>query len=138
MRIRRIAATATLALLLAGCANRSDPTFPTTISTQTSAPSWVLPGWTQVGDLAWKWTDADQGDCKSYQDGCFGITVMSKDGCPGGIYIEVAVLEGGVVVDRANEITAGLDPRQQARAVLSPPGGTQAGAKAKLTDLSCL
>ena len=91
-----------------------------------------------VGDLAWQWTPKGQFQCASYQDGCFGVTVATRDGCPHGIYVEVAVVEGGVTVDKANEITAGLGPGDVAKVTLSPPTGVTKGQQAKVSDLNCL
>ena len=90
------------------------------------------------GTLAWQWTPKADVRCKSYQEGCYGITVATRDGCPDGIYIELAVTKNGIVVDKANEITAGLGPGGVANAVLSPPTGVPTGAQAQVSKLQCL
>lgn len=101
--------------------------------------SWPPADMDDAGDVAWRWTQASEVSCKSYQDGCYGITVAAKYGCPSGVYIELAIIDtSGAAVDRANEITAGLGQGDVAKAVLSPPGGSPSGAKAKVTKLNCL
>lgn len=137
-----VPAAAACVLLLAACgqteAQRRAAQASSAMAAIAADASWVPAGMKSVGDVAWKWTEDGLVECKSYQDRCFGVTVSPRYACPGGIYIEVAVLDGGVVVDKANEITAGLGSGQTARAVLSPPGGAKRGAKAQLSDLNCL
>lgn len=82
--------------------------------------------------------DADGVTCKEYQDGCYVYKILRTLGCSGGVYIEVAVLDDGVVVDKANEITAGLQPGDEASVSLAPPGGIPSGAKARMSKLNCL
>lgn len=140
MKARYFAAVGFAVLALAGCASggTAAPT-PTAAPTTKADTSWAPIGMKHVGSLAWTWTPAAEFDCKSYQDGCFGVTVATRDGCPGGIYIEVAVLDSsGAVVDKANEITAGLGPGDVAKAVLAPAGTVASNAQAKLADLNCL
>lgn len=142
MKARYFAAAGFAALALAGCTAQGSAAPASSASASTGTiqadTSWAPIGMKHVGSLAWTWTPAAEFNCKSYQDGCFGITVATRDGCPGGIYIEVQVIEDGAVVDKANEITAGLGPGDVAKVVLSPPGGAAADAQAKLADLNCL
>lgn len=111
--------------------------------TTTAAPL-VDPNWPPAGmnagtdGVAWEYTDKADFKCKSYQDGCYGITVVSRDGCPSGVYIELAIMSGGAAVGKANDITAGLPPGGKAIAVLSPPGGVPKAATGKLAKLNCL
>lgn len=108
---------------------------PTTTAT---AADWAPSGYTAFGDVAYRWTQSGI-TCKSFQDGCFGVTVATQNGCPGGVYIELAIVDAnGAVVGKANEITAGLSKADVAQAVLSPPGGAPEGAKARVSQLNCL
>lgn len=100
--------------------------------------SWVPTGMDHMNDVAWKWTDKSQYECKSFQDTCWGVTVTPRWACPDGVYVEISVSDGGVVVGKANEITGAVEARQSARAVLSPPGGAPEGARAKVATLNCL
>lgn len=125
-------------LAMAGCGSASVAT-PTSTTTAATAPNWPPAGMNAGADgVAWEWTAHDEFKCKSYQDGCYGITVVSRDGCPSGVYIELAIMSDGVAVGKANEITAGLAPGGKAQAVLSPPGGAPSTATGKLTKLNCL
>lgn len=140
--VRIAAAIAATALALTACSGQATPQ-PTPSSASAASSSgavWPPSNMTGFGpNLAWRWTEKGTFRCESYQDGCFGVTVMTLNGCPDGVYIEVGVIDAsGAVVDKANEITAGLAPVGIARATLSPPGGVGAGAQARLTKLSCL
>lgn len=110
------------------------------VTSATSAPDWPPTGFKAASeDLAWQWTPRGTVECKSYQDGCYGITVASLSGCPSGVYAEVAVVDtAGTVIDKANDITAGLSAGDRVKITLSPPGGVPSGARAKLTQLNCL
>jgi len=63
--------------------------------------------------------------------GCAGIQVMSKDGCPGGVYIEISLLDGDdVSLGKMNDITGALPPMGSAKAVLEAPRGGAEDAEA--------
>lgn len=133
MKVRYAVAVGVAVLALAGCSAKGS----TTTKPATAAP-WAPTGYTEYGDVAYRWTSSGFA-CKSYQDNCFGVTVVARDGCPDGVYIELAVLDAnGAVVDKANEITAGITNKDVAQAVLSPPGGAPKNAKARVTKLNCL
>jgi hypothetical protein len=131
-----VAAAGVLALvLLAGCAGKPSTTVATAATS--AAASWASPGYTEMGDVAYRWTSTLA--CKSYQDGCFGITVITQNGCPNGVYIELAVMDtSGAVVGKANQITAGLAETDVAQETLSPPEGVTKGSKARVSKLNCL
>lgn len=139
MKVRYAVLAGFAALALAGCSGGQTVAPSTTVAPTTTADtSWAPIGMVHVGDLAWQWTPKGQYQCASYQDGCFGVTVATRDGCPHGIYVEVAVVEGGVTVDKANEVTAGLGPGDVAKVTLSPPTGVTKGQQAKVSNLNCL
>lgn len=152
-------------LLLAGCSARpaTSPNVPVTVTT-TAAPvttttevgmvgeqstvhaadvpgAWIPEGMEDAGDgLAFAWKkDATSADCKSYQEGCFVAMVASESGCPGGIYIAASIKDrDGIVVGKANDITAGLGAGDVAKVPLEMPGGHPQGAKASISELNCL
>lgn len=140
--VRIAAAIAATALALTACGGKTQPapttSSPTTATTTKAA--WPPIGMTGYGtELAWQWVGKNEPfDCEDYQEGCFGITVIALNGCPNGVYVEIGVVSGGAVVDKANEITPALGPRRTARVALSPPGGVKTGEQAQLSRMSCL
>lgn len=142
--VKRVVVAAAALFALTACGVNDTTSAPLAAPQTTPAvelATWTPPaGMTAYGSgLAYAWTPLADVDCKSYQDGCYGITVATQNGCPNGIYIELAITdESGAVVDKANDITAGLGKGATAKAVLSPPGGSPTGAKGRLAKLNCL
>jgi hypothetical protein len=120
---------------LAGCGKAATGSSAAT----TSAAAWAPADYFEVGDVAFKFMEPGDFDCKSYQDDCFGISVVSQNRCPNGIYIEVAVTDpSGTIVGKANEITAATNSSDVVKAVLAQPGGSPTGSRAKISKLNCL
>lgn len=77
-------------------------------------------------------------ECAEYDDRCVVVTVHSRWGCSGGVYVEVSYYDSDdVVVDWTNEITASLRPGDTGKAVLGTPSG-QDITKYRVAEVSCL
>ena len=59
-------------------------------------------------DLSYKWIPNNR--CGYSSGRCWGIRVMSKNGCPNGLYAEVNIVNGNEVVDYANDSLGSLSP----------------------------
>jgi hypothetical protein len=98
-------------------------------------PSGYSP-WPDDPSVAYRWLDSDELDCE-FGLRCTGLMVTSRDGCPTSLYVEAQVLNSsGVVVGGTNDSAfAGLEPREQARLVLSIL--EEDGRSTRLSDVSC-
>lgn len=140
MNRRRFVAAAFVitGLALAGCSATaaSTPDAPAaTISAAPEAKVWPPAGMTDTGEIAWRWTTA--ADCRGQSGACFAVTVAAKHGCPGGVYIELAVKSGGAVVGKANDITGAIGTIGVAQSILNDSAAPKT-ATAELAKLNCL
>ena len=99
---------------------------------------WYPKGYESYSEhIAWRW-DPDPGsspDCV-YGATCWGAYVMTKSGCPNGLYVEGNILSGGVVIDYTNDLLPSLEAFDIARMTFTtydPPGD----ATLRLTDVNC-
>lgn len=68
---------------------------------------------------------------------CLYYEVVTIPGCPNGVYVAASVeTADGVSVGMANDITAGLRPRQSALVNLEDYQGT--GGRFRITDVNCM
>jgi hypothetical protein len=85
--------------------------------------------------LAGKWT-RDYVDC--YGCSYWTLDVVSKNGCPSGVYVEMSILRDGVAVDWTNDSLSSLSPGQKGklefRAYLSGSGSNYTGS---ISESSC-
>jgi hypothetical protein len=68
-------------------------------------------------NIAWKWADAVGGgyDCE-YGDSCWALLVITRDGCPNGMYAELAIFDrNDIQIDYANDLTTYVSPKQKVR-----------------------
>jgi hypothetical protein len=105
------------------------------IRVASSAP-WYPNGYFDVGEgLAGKWT-RDYVDC--YGCSYWTLDVVSKNGCPSGVYVEMSILRDGVAVDWTNDSLSSLSPGQKGklefRAYLSGSGSNYTGS---VSESSC-
>lgn len=66
--------------------------------------------------ISWEWKDIRlQGTADYYMPGReYDYLVTARDGCPNGIYAEIAVLDkDGYQIDYANELTTAVPPGQK-------------------------
>lgn len=110
------------------------PSTPTTADTT----AWVPAGFTAVApDVAMKWKQAADLDC-SYYDTCAGIEVVSRQGCPSGVYVEMARVDSaGVLGEKSNQIGPAMGAGERAVLVVGWLGD-EPGGKVKVTQISCM
>ena len=97
---------------------------------------WYPRGFTGYGDgLAWEWIDNN--DC-GYSDGyCWGIWLVSRDGCPSGVYAEVNIKSGGVVIDYSNDSLGSLAANDVAKLDFVAFEDGYGTLTAQITDINC-
>lgn len=102
---------------------------------------WLPAGWQEAGLTEWDEQVAyvlrpEDYDCGWGASACSGVTVLVRDACPGGVYVELGFLTGGAVTDRGNEITAALYPWDQAFVGIDAYGA--GGDTVRVSDISCM
>lgn len=91
-------------------------------------------GYENVGDnVYFRWLDADEYNCGRWD--CGGFSVVAEDGCPGGLYLEAAIMSGGVQVGWTNETFSGLGAGDSAADIFEMV--TADGDSFQLTEVSC-
>lgn len=124
------AAYITVILMKCGLAPASDAAL---LAATTPKP-WYPKGYTPNGtDLAVKWTNESCGYSTGY---CWSMRVVSKDGCPDGLYGEVNLEKGGVVVGYTNDTLGSLAAGKTGRLEFSH-FGDEGTLMAQLTELKC-
>jgi hypothetical protein len=80
--------------------------------------SWIPSGfaeWDQ--NVAWRYLKPKEFDC-GYADYCFGIMVITKDGCPNGLYAELSLVDkNGTQVGYTNEMMSTALPNQKSKLI---------------------
>lgn len=104
--------------------------------------SWVPVGfylWSDDSNIAWKWTTNDE----SF-DGCedciyWTVDVISKNGCPSGVYGSLNIQKSGVTLDWTNDSVPYLGPMEKARLAFEKYGYDDSGSnyQGDLTTLNC-
>jgi len=81
------------------------------------ATTWYPKGfypWSGDSSLAWRYVPVRKLNC-SYSFGyCFGVYVISRDGCFSSLYAEINIFDrNGVQIDYANDLTSAVAPYQK-------------------------
>lgn len=102
-------------------------------TTARNAP-WYPAGYFDLGEIALKWVDRDK-DCYScYQ---WDAKVVSKNGCPSSVYVEVNILSGGTVVGWTNDTLSSLGAGQYGVLRFQSYIGGYGSLSASVSDYSC-
>jgi hypothetical protein len=71
--------------------------------------SWIpngFTGFTTDDNLAWRWGTKKETNCTYSYGSCWSVVVVTKEGCPSGIYGEIAILDkSDVQIDYTNDTT---------------------------------
>lgn len=102
--------------------------------------SWVPAGFQESPDptVAYRWAADGAFSCKSYDDVCNAIEVVSQYGCPGGVFVEMALTNSsGTLNGSSNEIGPAIGPGDHAIITVGfiDPG---AATQTRLTQVSCM
>ena len=88
------------------------------------------------GELAFRWIDNAGVDCSS-RCWYWTIEVMSRTGCPSGVYGELGIERGGTAIAWANDSLSYLRPRQKGRLQFITYSDGAYGASGSLGQLTC-
>jgi hypothetical protein len=97
---------------------------------------WYPEGYTEWdGGIAWEWIDHN--DCGYSSGYCWGIHVITRDGCPSGLYAEINILSGATVVDYANDSLGSLAPGTVAKLDFVSFEEGQGDLRGSVTKINC-
>jgi hypothetical protein len=90
--------------------------------------------WSSDETVAWKWQD--NVSCDAYTPACWGMDVITQNGCSSSLYAEIAIKDrSGAQIDYSNDTTGGL--AAMTRAKLTFQSFDDAASTAELTDINC-
>jgi hypothetical protein len=93
---------------------------------------WYPRGFYEWSDnLAWQWVDNPSCDYFT----CWQMRVVTRDGCPSGLYAEINIKRGGTVVDYSNDALGSLGPGETA--LLEFTDASDSGGTGSLTEIDC-
>lgn len=97
-----------------------------------AATAWIPEGWNQYGgeNIYWQWNR----DCDNSYTGCYGMDVVTKDGCSN-LYVEIQLVDAdGNAVGFSNDTIGALDPEQVAKLDFS---SYEENASARMAEINC-
>jgi len=103
------------------------------ISTMAANVPWYprdFSGWND--NLALRWVDDPACDYFS----CSQLIVLTRDGCPTGLYVEANFKSNGTVVDYGNDALGSLDPGESAILTLTSTS-EYGGLTTVITEVNC-
>ena len=87
-----------------------------------SDTSWIpsnFDSWSADSNVAWRWLKANEYACE-YGDGCWGMMLIAKSGCPSGLYVELSLLDkNDVQVGYTNETVGSALPMQKTKMIFN-------------------
>jgi hypothetical protein len=100
--------------------------------------SWIPKGfsaYSQDQNIAWRWLKNSEFEC-SYGDSCWGLMVISKQGCPNGLYAELSLLDKNrVQVGYTNDTLSAAQPLQKSKMIFE--SFEEAAETGQLSKISC-
>lgn len=94
---------------------------------------WYPKGYRSLGDeLAYTWVGSPNCD---YYTRCSEAYFVAKDGCYGGLYVEVNFYDGGTIVDWTNDVASSLPARSRAKLKFSSYSSN--ANSTRISDWSC-
>ena len=101
--------------------------------------SWIPTGFTGYAtddNLAWRWGTKSETNCTYSSGSCWSIIVITKEGCPSGIYGEIAILDkSDVQIDYTNDTTTLVPADTKAKMTFDT--FNEEAESARLSQLSC-
>jgi hypothetical protein len=87
--------------------------------------------------VAYRW-DNDIGKCQSESYGyCWGMHVLTRDGCPSSLYAEISILSGDTVISYANDTLSGLQPGDEGELAFVSYESGYGQLQGRLTEINC-
>lgn len=91
--------------------------------------------WNDDPNIAWRWLEPNEFNCK-YGDSCWGMVIISKDGCPSSLYAELSILdEAGTQVGYTNETMSSALPLQKSKLIFETY--EESANSARISKISC-
>jgi len=110
-----------------------------TESSATYDESWIPTGFTGYANddnIAWRWGTKSETNCTYSSGSCWSVMVTTRDGCPSGIYAELAILDkSDVQIDYTNDTTTQVPAGTKAK--LTFDTFNEEAETARLSELSC-
>lgn len=123
--------------LLDSLGNEDSTSTDTSVSDSLNDDSWIPAGYESLNNdnsVAGKWNTS--GDPCGYSKCRFvKLTAISKDGCPGGLFITVNFLDGDAVVDDSIDSISSLRPMQKVKMEFKTYENS--GTKYQLAEVNC-
>jgi len=103
-----------------------------------SDTSWIpsnFDSWSADSNVAWRWLKASEYDCE-YGDGCWGMMLIAKNGCPSGLYVELSLLDkNDVQVGYTNETVGSALPMQKTKMIFN--SFEESAESGRISKISC-
>lgn len=123
--------------------NNSDESLPDLTTKTSSAPisdtTWIPEGYNvYFGDdnLAWRWGSNSETECTYSSGSCWSVFVVSRDGCPSGLYGEIAIFDKSEVqIDYTNDTTTRVLPSTKVK--LTFDTFNEQADTAQVAELNC-
>ena len=108
-------------------------------STETYDTSWIptdFSGYPSDDNIAWRWATSKETNCSYSSGSCWAAMVITRDGCPSGIYAEIAILDkSGVQIDYTNDTTTRVLPKTKVK--LTFDTFNEQAEKAQIGEIRC-
>jgi len=108
-------------------------------STETYDTSWIptdFSGYPSDDNIAWRWATSKETNCTYSSGSCWAAMVITRDGCPSGIYAEIAILDkSGVQIDYTNDTTTRVLPKTKVK--LTFDTFNEQAEKAQIGEIRC-
>jgi hypothetical protein len=101
--------------------------------------SWIpsdFSGYPSDDNVAWRWGTKSETNCSYSSGACWSAMVITRDGCPSGIYAEIAILDkSGVQIDYTNDTTTRVLPNTKVK--LTFDTFNEEADTAQIGEISC-
>ena len=101
--------------------------------------SWIPAGFTGYAtddNLAWRWGTKKETNCTYSSGSCWTVMVITKEGCPSGIYGEIAILDKSEVqIDYTNDTTTSVPVGSKVKMTFDT--FNEEADTARLSELTC-
>lgn len=101
--------------------------------------SWIpsdFSGYPDNDNVAWRWGTGSETNCTYSTGACWSVVLITRDGCPSGMYAELAILDSsGVQIDFTNDSTTRVLPKTKVK--LTFDTFNEEADTARLSEVSC-
>ena len=120
-----------------------DEPMPDAAPSTSTAPvyddAWIptgFSGYPEDDNVAWRWGTSSETNCTYNSSSCWTVLVITRDGCPSGIYSELAILDRSEVqVDFTNDSTTRVLPKTKVK--LTFDTFNEEASTARVSEISC-